>query len=488
MRAGCQKLRGKASVVIPLRALVLALGAWAGGVLPAIVAATELATPGGPVAPGLPDAGGTAPAAGNVGDAALEASSLPPMTVTAPPSTVPALVMPLPGEPLPPLPQAAAGAVTETFVAPLAAPADAPLAPLQLPVETEAGQLLFPDMLSPEEEFRPGMPPPLLSPHTRPSPRPRPRPLLLTPILSARELVPRAGAGNCVRRDERGRFMGWMDHQQCVFSGRALVTARWIDDFFGDWHDDEATMMARLVAHTVVTESEGYENKLTLRASATLPNARRRLRLIITDETDDDATGQDLRRQLGQDDSRLSAALRWMSMEQDGLDSNLDVGARGINPTDLFVRYRLRKIWNLTDESIARLSQTLRYGSDSKERYTPVLDLERALDNRSVLRLSNYYDYRYESASEGFNWSHGASFSRALHNSRSFSYGFSLNGQTRPEWRGESYGPWLIYRSPFLRPWLYYEVEPHYTWYRERDWEGLVSLLVRVEMQFGWRN
>lgn len=426
MRAGCQKFTVKAGVGLRLRSLALGLLVLAAPTLPA---ATDVEVA----------AAGTPPGA------------LPPGST-----------------PLPPV-------------------LDARPAPLPLPSDTGAEGLLFPEVVAPPvEETGPNAPPRLLSPRTLPD-RPQ-RPLLVAPALSPRESIPYVKAGNCLRRDERGRFMGWMDHQQCVFSGRALVTARWIDDFFGDWHDDEATLMARLVAHTVVTEAEGYENKLTLRASATLPNARRRLRLIITDETEEDAAGQDLRRQLGQDDSRISAALRWMSLEQAGLESNLDVGARGINPTDLFVRYRLRKLWNLTDDSIARLSQTLRYGSDSKERYTPVLDLERALDNRSVLRLSNYYDYRYEKSSEGFNWSHGASFSRSLHNSRSFSYGFSLAGRTRPEWRGESYGPWFIYRSPFLRPWLYYEVEPHYTWYRERDWDGLASLLVRVEMQFGWRK
>ncbi|MCC2638862.1 MAG: hypothetical protein K0Q68_2581 [Moraxellaceae bacterium] len=477
MLAGCQKFTVKAGARLWRRSIVLGLLVLAAQPLPA-------ATPA-PVVP-LP---GLAPAAQGTAVTGVAAAAAPnPLPVLASEATPPAA-------PASPATAAVVGAALAGT--PPEAQPSVPLPVLPLPdvlaeprlpgADSGADDLLFPEEAAPlPAEAGPNAPPRLLSPRTRPD-RPR-RPLLVAPVLSPREPIPSVGAGNCLRRDKRGRFMGWMDHQQCVFSGRALITARWIDDFFGDWHDDEATMMARLVAHTVVTEAEGYETKLTLRASATLPNARRRLRLIITDETDDDATGQDLRRQLGQDDSRLSAALRWMSLEEGGLESNLDVGARGIDPTDLFVRYRLRKQWNLTDDSIARLSQTLRYGSDSKERYTPVLDLERALDNRSVLRLSNYYDYRYESSSDGFHWSHAASFSRALHNSRSYSYGISLNGQTRPEWRGESYGPWFIYRSPFLRPWLYFEVEPHYTWYRERDWEGLASLLVRVEMQFGWRK
>lgn len=329
----------------------------------------------------------------------------------------------------------------------------------------------------------PYAPPRLLWRHTPPDPRVYP--LVQVPVMATPAPIPGRDAGNCVRRDASGRFLGWLDHQQCVFSGRALVTARWVDDFFGDWHDDEASMMARLVFHTSVTESEGMQSKVTLRASATLPNARKRLRLIITDETEESQDGQEQRRQLGSEDSRVSAALRWLSYDRDGLDSSFDVGLRGVDPTDVFARYRLRKTWSLTDDSIARLSQTLRYGSDTKERYTPVLDFERALDSRSVLRFSNFYDYRQESSDDGFNWTHGLSLSKALSGSRSFSYGYSIGGRTRPEWRGESHGPWAIYRRPFLRPWLYYEVEPHYTWYRDRDWDGLVSLLLRVEVQFG---
>lgn len=360
-----------------------------------------------------------------------------------------------------------------------------PYTPARSRAEIEAERILFPDLAGPPEGGDHYGPPRLLSPGT---PRDsRRRPLVLAPSLSTQEPIPGAGAGNCVRRDEHGRFMGWVDRQQCVFSGRAMVTARWLDDFFGDWHDDEATMVARLRAHTVWTESEGLQTKLSVHAHLSLPNARRRLRLIISDEADESPAGQEFRRQFGRDDTRVSAALRWIALDRDGLVSNFDIGARGFDPMDIFARYRLGKTWSLSEDAIARLSQTLRYGSDTKERYTPVLDFERALDERSVLRLTNYYDYRHEAASEGFAWTHGVSFSRALHNSRSYSYGFSVDGLTRPDWRGESYGPWFIYRRPCLRPWIYCEVEPHYTFYRDRDWDGLASLVMRVEMQFGWK-
>ncbi|HEX4870603.1 MAG TPA: hypothetical protein VFV15_07795 [Moraxellaceae bacterium] len=379
----------------------------------------------------------------------------------------------------------AAPANAATVQPPLATPAGSEAS---TPARTPAEQILFPDLaLPPGPESN--APPRLLSPGTPPDSRVPP--LVLVPVIATREPIPRTGAGNCVQRDERGRFMGWMDRQQCVFSGRALTTARWIDDFFGDWHDDEASMLARLITRTTMVEGEGVKTKVSLHASLSLPNAKRRMRLLVSDEEEEDPTGQELRRQRqpGQlpESDRVSTALRWISMEKDGLQSNFDVGARGIDPMDIFARYRLRKTWSLTDESIARLSQTLRYGSDTKERYTPELDLERALDNRTVLRFGNYYDYSNELREQGFLWSHGLSLSRALRNSRSYSYGVSLAGHTRPTWRGESYGPWVAWRSRFLRPWLFYEVEPRLTYYRSRDWDGVVSVLLKVEMQFGWK-
>lgn len=445
-------------------------------------AAAALPEPSRSPAPTVP--GSLPPAPGPAGTMALPApeaplGEAPPEATLAQPPSLPAVPGPVVAEATPP------GNVAPA-VSPPYAPSDAPFTPARSKAEFEAERILFPGLAGPPEDGDHYGPPRLLSPGTRPYTRDRP--LVLAPSLSTRVPIPGAGAGNCVRRDERGRFMGWMDRQQCVFSGRAMVTARWVDDFFGDWHDDEATMMARLRSHTVLTESEGLQTRFSLHARAELPNAQRRLRLIISDESDETPSGQDLRRQIGEEDSRVSAALRWVALDRGGLVSNFDVGARGFNPMDIFARYRLGKTWSLSDDSLVRLSQTLRYGSDTKERYTPVLDFERALDERSVLRFSNYYDYRHENASEGFAWTHGVSFSKSLRNSRSYSYGLSMNGLTQPQWRSESVGPWFIYRRAFLRPWLYLEVEPHYTWYRDRDWEGLASLIVRLEMQFGWKS
>ncbi|HET8731416.1 MAG TPA: hypothetical protein VFM34_09950 [Moraxellaceae bacterium] len=358
-------------------------------------------------------------------------------------------------------------------------------APAISPLDTETEHLLFPDEFPPDDKDG-QTPPRLLSPKTRPDPAP---PLVRVPVLTTQAPIPLADAGNCVQRDDRGRFMGWMDRQQCVFSGRAIMTARWIDDFFGDWYSDEASMMARLATRTLFTQGQGLTTRVGLHASFSLPNARERLRLVVSDDEDEDPTGQQGRRIPAslQDTGRMSAALRWISVKEKTLESNFDIGARGIAPIDVFARYRLRKTWSISSDAVARLTETLRYGSDSRERYTTELNLERALDDRAVLRFSSLYDYSHDFRDQGFLWNHGVSVSRALPDARSYSYGVTLSGHTDPNWRGESVGPWVAWRSRFLRPWLFYEVEPHYTYYRNLDWGGLFSVLLTVEMQFGWK-
>lgn len=294
---------------------------------------------------------------------------------------------------------------------------------------------------------------------------------------------------SCIRRDGTGRFIGWMDYQHCVFSGRTLATARWLDDFFGDWHDEEASAQVIIVSKTEIVEGRGIEPRLTLRASANLPNARRRLRLVVTEEADDVVpSGLGVPVGARETDSSLSAALRWIAQDRGGVQSDFDLGVRGIDPPDVFVRARGRRSWSLTQDSLVRFSQTLRYGSDTQERSISQLDLERVLGARTVLRLGNIYDYSAETNSDGFHWTHGLSFSRILERRRSLSAGFNVRGVTQPVWRSENYGPWMIYRRPFLRSWLFFEIEPRYTWYREDDWEGRLSADFRLEMQLGVRK
>ena len=338
--------------------------------------------------------------------------------------------------------------------------------------------------MTPESTVVPPGPPPFLSPDAVPD---SPPPMIPAPAIATQTPIPAKDAGNCIQRDEQGRLLGWMDYQHCVFSGRSLATARWFDDLFGDWYDNEAAMLVRAITETTMTESDGASVNLRVRASAALPNAKKRLRVIITDDADQDSRvdGQDVLSQLQRSDNKVSAALRWIPFDRAGIQSDFDIGVRGIGPPDIFARARLRKNWNITRDFAMRAGETLRYGSDTKGRSTTQLDYEYALGTTALARLSSAYQYEQENHEDGFIVAHGLSMSHVLGTTQTLGYGFSVNGYTQPNWHSENYGPWALYRSSFLRSWLFYEVEPRVTWYRDRDWDSVLSLTLRLEVQFG---
>ncbi len=340
---------------------------------------------------------------------------------------------------------------------------------------------------APSTESEPAvpLPPELLRPGTPPDPLLPP--LVPAPAVAVEEPVPAKKAGNCIRRDEQGRLLGWMDQQQCIFSGRTLATAVWFDDLFGDWHDNEATMLLRAITEVSAVEGEGLAMNLRLRASAALPNASQRLRLVITDDSDADenVSGQDVRSRLQGARERASAALRWIPLEHSGFQTDFDLGVRGLTPPDIFLRGRLRRSWNVSRDSALRFGQTLRYGSESHGRSITQLDYEYAFGDAMLARLSSAYQYEQDNHDQGFAWVHGISMSHVISSYRSLGYGFSVNGHTQPAWQDDNYGPWLLYRSNWLRPWLFYELEPRVTWYEDSGSDSVLSLTLRIEVQLG---
>lgn len=284
--------------------------------------------------------------------------------------------------------------------------------------------------------------------------------------------------------------MGWVDRQQCVFSGRTIAAARWVDDLFGDWDDSDASMQLRVINELTTVEGDGAAFKLRLRAKANLPRAKRRLRLIISSDADQDGrvAGQDALSQLRPAPTDISAALRWMSRDQGFLKTDFDVGVRGLGPPDIFARFRVREDWDFWQKNIFRLGQTLRYGTESEGRSITQFDLERLVDKNSVARLSSAYEYDQTNNENGMVWSQGISLSHILTGNKSLSYGITVNGHMNPQWRSDNKGPWLVWRSSVLRDWLFYEIEPRLTWYnteQRNDWYAVTSLTLRLEIQFG---
>lgn len=303
-------------------------------------------------------------------------------------------------------------------------------------------------------------------------------PLLPAPVATAQP------ARDCLRRDSAGRFVGWVDYQHCVVSGRTVATALWFDDLFGDWHEDEASLLLRLIAEAGWDEEGGPATNLRLRGSAELPNAFTRLRLVISDDDADEAEPEgEVSEALGDFRDSASVALRWIPFSGLGFKTDVDVGVR--STPEAYVRWRLRQQWLIGSENLLRAGQTFRYGSERRGESVSQLQAERALDADSTLRLATAWRIEEEDTASGFAWSHGLSLQHAVGDDGSLSYGWSVGGITRPHYQRERHGPWLVWRQSLWRDWLFYEIEPRITYYRRLDWDDVPSLVLRLEAQIG---
>lgn len=301
---------------------------------------------------------------------------------------------------------------------------------------------------------------------------------LVLPPAVATELTP-LEEKPCIIRDSRGDLLGWADYPHCLVDYRAQSTVRWLDDWFGHPDVDEGARAAiRVITEMVIDDRGRVTPALRVRARLKLPKISKRLSLVFEDESQD---GNRERSIPTINESAL--ALRLLVLNLERLLIETDLGVR--SGPDLFARARFRKSWSVTSDDQISLRQTVRYGIREKLRAINELDYAHAFSERTVGTLFHNLDHQEEDDEEGLFWSRGMLASHMLTADSTISSGLGQEGVTKPSWEDTARFVWVRYRQRFLRDWLFYEVEPRLTQTRERDWDTLPSLALRLEVHFG---
>lgn len=289
---------------------------------------------------------------------------------------------------------------------------------------------------------------------------------------------------DCISRDAEGQFLGWIDTQHCMLSNRTTSTAQWFDGLFGHGEEiNDARIRLRVINDLNWFEGDGVSSNIRFRASAVLPNAKKRLRLIVSDDED---TLHPERNQLSSNSiqPKTSAAIRWMPDYISRVKYSFDIGLH--STPDIYGRIRAQRAWQMSSNSVMRFTETLRYGVQEEGKSLTQLEFERLLNDKTVFRLSNALQYwQNEELPIGLRWSQDWTILHRLGQQKTISYGIVFEGIQQPNWRLESDTLFVLYRQSFWRPWLYYEVEPHLSRAREQHWDMKSAIIFRVEANFG---
>ncbi|HBO38626.1 MAG TPA: hypothetical protein DD638_08160, partial [Pasteurellaceae bacterium] len=182
-------------------------------------------------------------------------------------------------------------------------------------------------------------------------------------------------------------------------------------------------------------------------------------------------------------DDNASIGLRWSdTIKRLGIDTDLDLGVR--SGADVYVRFKASKEWQISDEFSTRLEQIYRYGSNSKH-YARTNFENKYRDTENTF-IANHLHLQYEhDIDEDISW--GNSFYRE-HNFEGYkrlNYGIYVGGDLdNKKFDINQYGPFISWRQPIWRKWLFIQPELNYYNNREEDRKHTLGAFLRLEAIF----
>ena len=272
-----------------------------------------------------------------------------------------------------------------------------------------------------------------------------------------------------------------------------------IDDWFGTPDPSKpATANLRVIFDNQWNRYDGYSIKPRVRAKIKLPTLKKRFSIVMGDEDldnqarDRNRTQPNYRepldknrnydgRQTRQDNSSL--AIRWSEdIKSLGIDTDLDIGIR--SGADVFARLKASKEWKYTEQLSTRLEQIYRYGSNSKHYLRTNLENKFTETARRLVNNHTFLEYTHD-IDENIVWGNSLYRQHNYSNHKQLNYGIFVGGELeKKKFDVTHYGPFINYRQPIWRQWLFVQPELNYYNSKKLDRKHTIGAFLRVEAIF----
>lgn len=291
----------------------------------------------------------------------------------------------------------------------------------------------------------------------------------------------------------------WFDRQHQAISNKLNRIANYVDGWF-DRPDPEnpASANLRLMLDHSWNRYDGYLVKPRIRAKVRLPALKRKFSLVLGDEDLDNQSrdkhelhrnytppSEDERKynskQTRNDNSSL--AIRHSDqIKRLGIDTDLDLGLR--HNTDLFVRAKASKTWQLTERFSSRFEQIYRFGIKSRHYIRTNIEFKFADKLNRSFNNHLYYQYTH-STDQKKHWGNSTYRQHNYANFKQLNYGFNFGGEVKnKQFNINFYGPFVNWRQPILQKWLYIQPEINFYNNRSLNRKHTLGASLRIEMVF----
>lgn len=272
----------------------------------------------------------------------------------------------------------------------------------------------------------------------------------------------------------------WVDGSVTYATDQVQALTVWMDNFFGDptYDLEQPDSLVRLEWENNWDQEESYKSRVRLRGKLHLPRISKRLNLIFSGE-DGDTLGADDR---NEKTDVVGLQYNLGELKRSRVDLTLDAGTWDLRPG---IRYR--KQGPISEQVGFRYTQQLEYKNSDGFYSTAELNLDRVLDEDSLLRWNNEVIYGEET--EGVEWRTRLSHDqrhRPAHKKHQLVLGYfaSIQGVTDPEYI-QNYRVGVVWRRQVYRPYFFVELEPSYNLRRDtfdQSRSQAWNVIVRLEL------
>ncbi|AHG78460.1 hypothetical protein [Mannheimia varigena] len=290
----------------------------------------------------------------------------------------------------------------------------------------------------------------------------------------------------------------WVDKQHETASTTLDRWANNINDWLGDADPDKpGTASLRVMLDSRWDKHDKFTVKPRVRGKIKLPVLKKHLNVVFgDDELDNELTDKNHVGKLYKDvkpnkrynsrearDSNSSIGLRWSDgIKALGIETDLDAGIR--SGSDIFGRLRISKNWQITNQFSTRLEQIYRYGTESKHYLRTNFENKYSETDTTFIMNHTHFEYRHDVDEE-------RSWGNSLYRQHNFkplthiSYGIGMGGRLDKDFSRFNYwGPFVTYRQPIWRNWLF--IQPEISFYndKDKDYKHYIHTFVRLEAIF----
>jgi len=294
---------------------------------------------------------------------------------------------------------------------------------------------------------------------------------------------------------------GHIDSSHAYVDQKINEVVTWFDDFFGDTDGKDSAMVKNRLRWSNELRAEkgnSLRYRSSLRAHLRLPKLEKRVRLVIMEDTREEAVAPVtsapgtpvVNTPTNANTLRaVHSELRYYTHDTKAGYAFLAAGSRFVWPPETFARARFLWRHTLVDNTFISPSVTPFWQDHIGFGATPQLDFGHPFAHDYVFLWTNsatVFEKR-----PGLLWGAEVSLSRILSPVTAIAFAVGANGSTRPSvvadrfnLAANNYRVSIKYRRNIHRPWLFLELIPETNWRRDEGAgrEFIPAFTVRVEM------